>query len=198
MAASLLAVTGCMTGPRPTLVDRPVVDDPAIAAVLERLDRADGARFTARYLIVTKYGGATTMAVVTQDGDRRSTTVGTVRFLVDADGSRTCDTVTGTCRTGIDDTAVSDVQVTHQFWYRSMANRLRIDADRNIASATPSTYDVAGRSATCVAVPVVGGQKSYCAFDSGVLAGYDGADLTIDVTEYSDIPDQSLFAASGT
>lgn len=193
----LIAATGCMTGPRPTLVDRPAVDDPAIAAVLERLDRAEAATFTATYLIVTKYGGATTRAVVTQDGERRSTTVGTVRFIIDEVGSRTCDTVTGTCSTGIDDAATSDVQVTHQFWYRAMANRLRTDAERNIAPATQSTYEVAGRTATCVAVPVVGGQKSYCAFDSGVLAGYDGADLTIDVTEYSDESDQALFAASG-
>ena len=194
---ALVALSGCMTGPRPTLIDRPRIDDPAIAAVLERLDRADGARFTASYLIVTKYGGATTMARVTQDGDRRSTTVGTVRFIVDAVGSRTCDTVTGTCEDGINDAATSDVQVTHQFWYRAMANRLRTDAERNITPASPSTYEVAGRTATCVAVPVVGGQKSYCAFDTGVLAGYDGADLTIDVTEYSDEADPSLFAASG-
>ena len=196
MLVMAIAATGCMTGPRPTLVDRPVDDDPAVAAVLERLDRAEGATFTATYLIVTKYGGATTRAVVTQDGERRSTTVGTVRFIIDEVGSRTCDTVTGTCSTGIDDAATSDVQVTHQFWYRAMANRLRTDAERNIAPATQSTYEVAGRTATCVAVPVVGGQKSYCAFDSGVLAGYDGADLTIDVTEYSDVSDQTLFAAS--
>ena len=187
-----------MTGPRPTLVDRPVVQDPAIAAVLDRLERAEEATFTAEYTILTKYGGATTTALVTQDGERRSTTIGTVRFIVDAAGSRTCDTLTGGCATGIDDAAVSDVQVTHQFWYRAMANRLRTDAERDVAPASESLYDVAGVTATCVAIPVVGGTKSYCALDSGVLAGYDGADLTIDLTAYSDEADTRLFAASGT
>jgi hypothetical protein len=191
-------LSGCATGPRPTLVDRPVVRDPAIAAVLDRLDRAEDATFTAEYTIVTKYGGATTTAVVTQDGERRSTTIGTVRFIIDAAGSRTCDTVTGACATGIDDAAVSDTQLTHQFWYRATANRLRTDAERDIAPASASLYEVAGATATCVAVPVIGGVKSYCALDSGVLAGYDGADLTIDLTDYSPEADSRLFAASGT
>lgn len=189
--------SGCGTGLRPSLVDCPAVDDPAIAAVLERLERAETARFTATYTIVTKFGGATTVASVTQDGDRRSTTIGTVRFIIDAAGSRTCDTVTGACATGIDDAAVSDVQVTHQFWYRAMENRLRTDAGRDIAPAAANPYQVAGRVATCVTVPVVGGTKAYSALDSGVLAGYDGADLTIDLTSYSDEPDPRLFAASG-
>jgi len=194
LLAAVAIVTGCATGPRPTLVDTPLVADPGSREVLNLMAGADSAEFTASYLIFTKFGGATTPAVVTQSGSRRSITVGHTRFLVDGERTATCDLIEASCESGINDAAISDVQVTHQFWSRAMENRLRTDANRSIGPGTVTDYSVAGLTARCVAVPVVGGDKSYCALPSGVLAGYDGADLTIDLVTYEDRADESLLA----
>ena len=176
------------------MVDTPPVADPGALEVLELMTGADSAEFTASFLIVTKFGGATTPAVVTQSGSRRSVTVAHVRFLVDGERTATCDLIRASCESGINDAAISDVQVTHQFWSRAMENRLRTDANRSIGPGTVTDYSVAGMTARCVAVPVVGGDKSYCALPSGVLAGYDGADLTIDLVSYEERADESLLA----
>ncbi|MEK9938634.1 MAG: hypothetical protein VW552_07860, partial [Ilumatobacter sp.] len=128
-------------------------------------------------------------------GNRRSVTIGHIRYLTEASRTATCDLIRGACERGIDDTAVSDIQVTHQFWSRSMENRLRTDANRSIGPGTVTDYAVAGRTARCIALPVAGGSKSYCALGTGVLAGYDGADLTIDLVTYDDQADETLFAS---
>ena len=194
LLTAVAVLSGCATGPRPTLVDAPPVDDPGALEVLNLMGGADAAEFTASYLIFTKFGGATTQAVVTQTGSRRSITVGHIRFLVDGERTATCDLIEASCESGINDAAISDVQVTHQFWSRAMENRLRTDANRSIGPGTVTDYSVAGKTARCVAVPVAGGDKSYCALPSGVLAGYDGADLTIDLVSYEDAADESLLA----
>ncbi|MEK9938587.1 MAG: hypothetical protein VW552_07625, partial [Ilumatobacter sp.] len=87
LIGALTLLAGCASGPRPTLIDAPVVADPAALEVLRLLEQADQAEFTASYLIVTKFGGATTPAVVTQQGNRRSVTIGHIRYLTE--GSRT-------------------------------------------------------------------------------------------------------------
>jgi len=196
LIVALTLLGGCASGPRPTLIEAPVVADPAALEVLDLFGRADTAEFTATYLIVTKFGGATTPAVVTQAGDRRSVTIGHIRYLTDGTRTATCDLLLGRCEVGIDDAAVSDVQVTHQFWSRSMENRLRTDANRSIGPGAVTDYAVAGRTARCVALPVAGGSKSFCALPSGVLAGYDGADLTIDLVTYVEEADETLFASN--
>ena len=191
---ALLLATGCAASDQPYFVDDVELSDPVIDSVVARLDRAADAVFTAEYSIITKFGDRRTTAVVTQDGDRRSITIGHIRFLVTPTQSVTCDLRTGVCSDGLLDAYVSDVQVTNEFWGRAMAHRLRTDADRNLAPATASEYDISGQVAVCAAVPVVGGVKSYCALESGVLAGYDGADLTIDLVSYSSVADTTLFS----
>jgi len=192
--AAVAFSAGCAGGTRPYFATEEPVTDPAIDAVLSRLATAGDANFTARYTIVTKFGDRMTTATVAQDGQRRSITIGDIRFLVTSSSSLTCELDTGVCTEGLRDAMVSDVQVTNEFWGRAMENRLRTDAGRNIAPATASDYPVDGLTAVCAAVPVVGGVKSYCALDSGVLAGYDGADLTIELTAYSDTVDATLFS----
>ena len=56
-----LALAACATGPRPSFdADEPMqqaTGDPAIDAVLERLDRVGIEQFTADYTILTRLGG---------------------------------------------------------------------------------------------------------------------------------------------
>lgn len=195
--AAALVLSGCATGPRPTLISAPSVDDEAIAAVLELLTTGRDAAFQASYLITVNYGGRTIVATVANEASRTSVTIGAIRFLSDDTGQRTCDLDTGSCVAGLDDTRTSDVQVTHQFWSRAMINRLRTDSERNIAPARASEMVIADTDALCAVVPVTGGDKSYCASLSGPLALYSGPDLSIELTEISDDIDNSLFGVGG-
>ncbi len=183
-----------MLGQRPSLVESASVADPAIAAVIDRLEMAESATFTATYTITSKFGGNTAEATVTADGGRRSITVGDVRFLLEGAASYTCDLENAGCIAQIEDARVSDLQITHRFWGRSTAQRLRTDANRALANGDGATIDIAEWTATCVEVTVPGGVKTYCALDSGVLARYDGADVNIELTSYSPEADEALFS----
>ncbi len=206
--AVLVALTAawssaCFTGERPTVADvQPApTGDPAIDPVLELLSRDPTGSFTARYSITTKFGGVQTDAVVSQDvGLGRSVTIGDVRYLAGPAGVdvRTCELTTGNCRAGTDETKVSDLLLTSSFFAASPAARLRQDATVKIATPQASTPTIAGRPATCVAVPVTGGTKTYCAIEPGLLARMDTADLAIELTEFRDSADQALFAEQGS
>jgi hypothetical protein len=192
------ALAGCATGPRPTLVDAPATDDPAIAGLIDMLGKADDATFTAEYLITVNYGGNTVNAAVAQSGPERSVTVGDIRYLWSSASQRTCTLVTGECANGIDDTRISDVQVTHQFWGRAMALRIRTDAGRDIGPARSYSVDVAGITATCAVIPVTGGDKSYCVTEAGPLAMYLGPDVSIELTSWSPEANPDLFGVGTT
>ncbi|MDA2945140.1 MAG: hypothetical protein O2925_03780 [Actinomycetota bacterium] len=195
--ASVVLAAGCAVGPRPTLIATPAVEDPAISRVLDLLAAAPDGSFQAEYLITVNYGGRTLTATVANEPGRTSVTIGSIRFLSDDSGQRTCDLETGSCERGLDDTKTSDVQVTHQFWSRAMMNRLRTDSERNIAPARASDMVIAGSDAMCAVVPVTGGDKSYCASLSGPLALYGGPDLSIELSELRDEVDDSLFGVGG-
>ena len=193
-----LLLTACGTGPRPSFdADEPLFEptgDAAIDAVLDRLDAVRLGRFTADYTILTRLGGLeSTASVVQADNSRRSVTVNDVRFLNGVGNAATCDLTTAECEAVINDARISDVQLTHDFYGSSMARRLRVDAGRRIGDALGYTDVIAGQPATCADVPVSGGTKVYCALASGTLARYDGADLRIEMTDYSDVPDESKF-----
>ena len=196
LLGSLISVA-CATGPRPTLVDTPVVEDPAISTVIESLEAAESAEFTAEYRITVNYGGLVTEASVSQEDGRRSVTIGEIRFISDEFGQRTCDIATGACQSGLDDTRISDIQITHQFWSRAMVNRLRTDADRNIAPARASEATQAGEPAVCAVVPVAGGEKSYCALTAGPLSLYAGPDVLVELITWRPTSDPALFGAVG-
>jgi hypothetical protein len=196
------ALTGCITGDRPTLAEQAAegapTGEPAIDAVLSRLEGVDDAAFTAGYEITNHTGPVTRAATVTQASDgRQSITIGDIRFLTGTSDAGTCEMQAGTCSETVDDGRVSDLQVTHQFWGQSTARRLRTDAGRNVGTPTESTAEIAGQAATCVTVPVQGGSKVYCALDSGALARFQGPDVSIELTSYAATPDESLFTRPG-
>jgi len=169
--------------------------DPAIDAVLERLDRVGIEQFTADYTILTRLGGLESTATVVQASDsRRSITINAVRFLDGTGTASTCDLLTAECEAVINDARVSNVQVTHDFYGSSFARRLRVDAGRSLAPARGYTETIAGQPATCADVPVSGGTKVYCATDAGPLARYDGNDVVIELVSSNPTPDETKFA----
>lgn len=196
----MLALSGCLTGERPTLAEEPAVGapvgDPAADAVLERFGAVTDAVFTARYRITNNFGPVSKEATVVQTPDRRrSITVGDVRFVIAGADTSTCDLrlTAENCSSTIDDAAISDLQVTHQFYGRSAANRLRTDASRRVGPTEGYEAELAGRRATCVSVPVSGGSKVYCVLDDGVLASYQGPDVVIELVEFDPEADESAF-----
>jgi hypothetical protein len=200
VVAGAALVGGCATGPRPSFdAEQPTLQptgDPAVDAVLDRLEGVEGQAFTADYQILTRLGGLESTATVVQTADsRRSVTVNDVRFIDSGGTTATCALGSGEpCENVINDARVSDVQLTHDFYAPSMARRLRVDAGRSIGDTTGYEVTQAGQTALCVDVPVTGGTKVYCALESGLLARYDGADLFIELTELDPEADESKFA----
>ncbi len=195
------ALAACATGMRPSFdADEPTqqaTGDPAIDAVLERLDRVGLEQFTADYAVLTRLGGKESTATVVQaDNSRRSITINDVRFLDGTGTIATCNLTTAECEAVINDARVSDVQITHDFYGSSFARRLRVDAGRSLSPARGYTESIAGQPATCADVPVSGGTKVYCALDSGPLARYDGNDVLIELVALSPTPDESKFATN--
>ena len=196
-----LALAGCATGPRPSFdADEPTqaaTGDPAVDAVLERLDRVGLEQFTADYTILTRLGGKESTATVVQaDNSRRSITINDVRFLDGSGTVSTCNLTTAECEAVINDARVSDIQITHDFYGSSFGRRLRVDAGRSLAPARGYTESIGGQPATCADVPVSGGTKIYCALDSGPLARYDGNDVVITLVALNPTPDETKFATS--
>ena len=192
---------GCFTGERPSFDDEESLQtasgDEAVDAILERLDAVAPAQFTAHYEILTRLGGLDSQATVVQaDNSRRSITINDVRFIDGADTVATCDLTSGECEATLNDARVSDLLLSHEFYGKSFARRLRVDANRRIGDTNGYTITQAGQQVLCVDVPVSGGTVSYCALDSGPLARYDGNDLFIQMTSVTDVPDESKFATS--
>jgi hypothetical protein len=191
-------LSGCITGDRPSFEDDQPADggtgNAAIDDVLDRLDSAALADFTADYDIFTKLGSTTTAATVVQaPPGRRSVTVGQIRFIEDDRQDATCDLSTAECQASIDDARISDVGITHRFYAEDFARRLRVDANRRIGEPVAYSVTAGAEQALCVDVPVSGGTKVYCAIESGILALYDGNDVNIELVGYTDIPDESAF-----
>ena len=186
IAGAAFLLTSCVTGERPTLTPEVPINDPAVEEVLDRLDTADSSVFTAEYDIIPTTTGATTKAIVQRWEDGRvRVAVGTVEYVIDGSVSRTCEIGADDCVNQIDDARISDLNVTHLFWGRSFAARLRLDAARNIADGQGRLDTIAGQPARCVDIEIVGGTVVYCALDDGLLARYFGADVSIELTSYS-------------
>jgi hypothetical protein len=207
IVVATLALTGCFTGERPTLlVDQtiPRLADEAATAVITVLDTPPTAPFTVTYTVTTKYGGLVTEATVGYDPALgTSVNIAEVRYLSRSDGSTlTCSTISGDCTPGIDETRVSDRQLTSSIFSASAADRMRQDVKVAVADSVASTTDVAGRPATCATIPVVDSsglrrEKVYCAFANlGVIASLDTADLLIEADEVLDTADPTLFTGT--
>lgn len=198
LALLTVGLTGCFTGKRPTLEDSPAsTGDPAVDAVLSRLDLARDAVFTADYVVTTTYDNASRPAGVVQtEATRRSVTVGDVRFIVEGTNTSTCALSTGECTSTIDAARISDAQLAPDFFASSADARLRRDASMRVGATTASTTTIAGQPATCVTVPITNRTETYCALDAGPLARLDAGDVTIELTSFSSTPDESRFAPS--
>jgi hypothetical protein len=208
--AATLALTGCLTGPRPTLAEDSNIDapvgDPAVDAVLAPFAGLNGATFTASYQVTNNFGPIQRDATVAQSADgRRSIAIGQVLFLLEPASSVTCVTRTENegensqlCTEGVNDASISDLQITHQFYGRSAAARLRTDAERRIGPTEGYQATFAGREARCVSIPVSGGSKVYCVLPEGMLAAYQGPDVLIELTGYEPVADESRFDRSGS
>ncbi|HSJ91326.1 MAG TPA: hypothetical protein VK917_04615 [Ilumatobacter sp.] len=187
---ALGTLTGCITGERPTLIDRPSVDDPAARAVLDRLDTSSTTEFTATYEITPTLTGQPTPATVVQSGTRRRVSIGDVDFISDGTMTRTCIRDDGDCVDFLDDARVSDLNITHRFWGDAFRARLELDASRRIGFSEASDQLIAGHPAACVDIPIpstsqLSGTVQYCALDAGPLARYIGADVRIELVEFS-------------
>jgi hypothetical protein len=199
-AGAVLALAGgCAVGERPYFAETPtaagtMTGDPAIDAVLGRLDQVSSAVFTASYRTVLVFNGTMSEVVVGQaDPTRRSTTVNDVRFISEPSSNRTCIVSTGQCSPSIDAARTSDTGVTPNFVFGDIAKRLRRDAVSRVGAPVPSTIDIAGQQATCVDVPVTNGVKVYCALDDGTLARLVSGDITAELTAYETSADPTLF-----
>lgn len=194
-------LAGCITGERPTLIERPTIDDPAARSVLDRLGTAGSAVFTATYEITPTSSAQPTTATVVQSGSRRRVTIGGVDFLTDGTVNRTCTNDDGGCVDFLDDARVSDLNLTHRFWGDAFRARLELDASRRIGFSEASDATVAGQPAACVDIPVpssseLSGVVRYCALDAGPLARYVGADVTIELVAFEPSADPGDFAVS--
>ncbi len=136
VAVIATTLTACATGPRPTLVDETVVDDAVAQAVLDRLDRSEGATFTADYEITPSLTGLPTHATVMQSGSQRRITIGDVDYYTDGTVSRTCVVGGTNCVDSIDEARVSNLNVTSSFWGASSAARLEVDSARSVDAST--------------------------------------------------------------
>jgi hypothetical protein len=197
LTVAMSALAGCALGERPTLVDEPQVEDPAAKAVLDRLEKASDATFTATYEITPSLTGQATPAEVVQDGTRRRVTIGSIEFITEGTNTRTCDATGAECVDGLNDARISDLSITNAFWGDSAAAKLTRDVGRSLATPETRSDAIAGQAATCVdiAVPAVEGigTVSYCAVDEGVLARYFGADVSIELTSFSPDADHNAF-----
>jgi len=192
----MLVTSACFTGQRPSFgcsagesTGRTEIDE-----VLNRLECVAPSVFTADYTVLTRLGDVTSSAKVVQaSGGRRSITINDVRYLYDAGNTSTCNLSTDTCEAVINEARTSDVFLSSGFYAQAMASRLRVDADRRIGDPVASEQTLGGQPALCVAIPVTGGSKTYCALASGAIALFDANDLLIELTGYSPTPDETAF-----
>ncbi|MGA0879467.1 MAG: hypothetical protein ACO3SP_10150 [Ilumatobacteraceae bacterium] len=201
-AVVAVALSGCMTGPRPRLIDdttnAPLANESA-QGLVEVLSATPAQPFTVVYDVLTKFGGQTTTATVTGDVTHGTAVeIGTIRYIFLPDG-RTFTCENDTCATGTDETKVSDRQLTSRFFKESAIGRIRQDSRVAMGEITSADSQVAGNTALCIDVPVIDGNgasrtKSYCALsDYGMLASMDTADLTITARSVTSTADLSYF-----
>ena len=191
-------ITGCFTGERPRFGCAPgeSTGRTEIDEVLNRFECVATSTFTADYTVLTRLGDIDSAATVVQaSSGRRSITINNVRFIYDNGRTLTCDLVSETCEAVINEARASDLLLTSEFYAQSMASRLRVDAERRVGDPVASNVVLGGQPALCVAVPVTGGTKTYCALESGALARFDGSDLLVELNSYSSTPDEAAFGA---
>lgn len=201
LTALVVAAAGCALGPRPHLTEAAAAlggapgtpsGDAGADRVLALLESDTTEPFTATYQVTRKLGPNTTTATVVQDGDRRSVTVGDVRFL-HTEQDATCVLSTRVCEPGVQDARISDYSIGSAFWADGPARALRVAMTRRAGAPVASTQTIAGQDAQCVDVPVGAGVEHYCATPAGPVARWDTAAVNVELTGFNREPDQSAF-----
>ena len=192
------ALSGCFTGERPRLAEgATATGDPAADAVLALLDTAGDATFTGEYRSLTRFGNITTPVTVVQTG-RPAGRRPSARSGSSSTGPTRRRATSTTARARHHRRArISDLQLTPGLL---CVERGGPPAAGHRAAGGPtraSTETIAGQPATCVVVPVTGGESTYCALDTGPLARLDAADLSIELTQYSPTADETQFEQPG-
>jgi hypothetical protein len=195
-----LVLAACGTGDRPYFGEEPafpvgqMTGDPAVDAVLQRLDAATTGPATATYDVLTKYGNTPHAAVVVLSPGKRSITVDNTHYIQTETIAVTC-TQDGSapCVDGFDPQRISDTGITYDFYATDAAKRLRRDADAKIGPAEASTSTVADQPATCVSLPLPGGTAVYCALANGLLAKLDDGDVLVTMTLFGETVDLNNF-----
>ena len=189
----IFVVTGCATGPRPTLGERvnaggetgqPTGID-AVDRLLVPLEGDVPGPFTATYEITRKLGAVTSTATVVREGTATSVTIGDVRFLSGTGDDATCTLSSKQCEPGIHDERISDLSVPSTFWLASPARLLRVAAARSSGTPTPYDATIAGLPVHCVEVPVGGGAEKYCVTPDGAIASFDTAATFVNLTAWA-------------
>lgn len=200
VALGAFTLTSCFTGQRPRFEDdvpgEGATGNAEIDAVLNRLDGVGGSLLTADYQIYAANGETSPATVVLAEAGRRSITVDKIRYLIDGGSGITCNLSSAECEASLNDARISNLQLTHEFYAPAFARRLRVDANRRIQDPTGYTEQIDGQQAACVLLPVTGGEKTYCALDSGVLARYIGPDAEIELISVSPETDEADFSTS--
>lgn len=194
LALSAVLLAGCFTGQRPHFEEVTTTGDPAIDAVLDRLDAITSGPVAAAYEVLVKFGSSSTTAVVSLDAGNRNVIVGNVRYLDTAAVVATCTVdLSQPCVDGLDPARISDTLLTIDFYAADTAKRLRRDAQAALAPAVARTATIAGRNATCADVPLAGGTAVYCVLDNGLLALLDDGDVRVTLTLTVDEIDPTQF-----
>ena len=201
IASALLLPAGC-TGKRGSLAtaasaatggDTGVpVGDAVVDAVLAGLERTMTTSFTATYAIARKLGATRATALVSRAPLATSVTIGDIRF-VRADVDHTCVLSTKTCEDTINDARISDLGLASSFWRDAPARSLRVAYSRRAGAAVGSDETIAGQPAHCVAVPVGTGVERYCSLDTGAVARWDTAYVTVELTSWEPAVRQEAF-----
>jgi hypothetical protein len=195
---------GCFTGKRPSFDDRKfpsgtTTGDAAIDGVLAKLDAATATppAFTATYDVTVRFGNLHKTATVVVDGRSRSITMGDVTYLQTPEIVETCRS--GVCTTGLDPAAISDSQLTVDFYAADAATRLRVDATAKIGPTATRPETIAGQPATCVDVVQSNGTASYCVLDDdGILAELTDGDVFITMTSFAPTADATALTPQPT
>src|SRR6476659_5462745 len=121
MLVLAVVLAGCFTGKRPSFDERKfgtgtTTGDAAIDDVLAKLDTAAATppTFTATYDITVRFGNLQKTATVAVDGRSRSITMGDVHYVQTPQVVETCRA--DECTTGLDPAAISDSQLTVDFY----------------------------------------------------------------------------------
>ncbi len=193
-----VALSGCVTGPRPSLGERlPLggeagtpVGNKDVDAVLTRLEAADTNSFTVSYDILRRLGNVATKATVVQSGSDSAVTIGDVSFYR-GDSEQTCTVSTSVCEDGVQEARISDTGVSSEFYAMAPSKALRVTYARSGGTPAASTKTIADQPAQCVTIPVGTGAETYCAVETGAIALWDTADKLVTMTAYADDVDQT-------